>query len=105
MEKGPRQADEVVARRHLGEVAAAERGLAGAQGHQLGRQVQAEDLVHLEPAVLAASRLQLERREQRVEPVPGAVGGEMQSAELAGRPLEGALRRLLPDQEPMAPRQ
>lgn len=62
-EECSRQADEIFPCWHVGEVAAAQRGVAGAERDQGGAQTQAQDLVNLKPAVVRPVRLQIDARE------------------------------------------
>ena len=64
MEECPGQADEIVAGGHLGEVAAAESRLAGAEGDKIRFESQLEDLMHFQQPVIDVIGLQLQAREQ-----------------------------------------
>ncbi len=75
IQEGPNQADPIIARWHVRQGSRSERRLARAQDHETRVEIEAEHLVHLEPAVVVVVRGELHEREQRIVLVENAVGG------------------------------
>src|SRR5215467_3034745 len=91
-QEGARKANEIVTRRNLAEIPAAQRGLAGAQRYQVGMEFEIKNLMHLQKTIVFAVRLQLQSREQRRIAVQVTVRRQVKELVVSGHALERILR-------------